>query len=230
MDVGRGRLPVCFEAEERSQPGVGELLQLVSGRQVLGVVRERTSAALHAPRTSQQVAQYQRAALSSAASQAQACGPAAAHHADASTAADGKQPEPSPHTAKGHECCSPHIASATSCDGVPKRRGLSLSRAEQKEQEQQQQEHVDMRQSTVLELVLEGDVVALGVRRPPDSAGVSRIEFFRDRTLIAAAHQDKLRRQGGQLEHVLMRAESPLVRHIYFTTKVQGAALLIILG
>ena len=35
-----GHLPECFEMEERTSPGVGDVLQLVSGRQLLGFVRE----------------------------------------------------------------------------------------------------------------------------------------------------------------------------------------------
>ena len=40
VDVGPGQLPECFEGEERTDPGIGDLLHLVSGRQLLGVVRE----------------------------------------------------------------------------------------------------------------------------------------------------------------------------------------------
>lgn len=41
VHVGTGELPEAFEGEERSVPGVGDVMQLVSGRQLLGVVRER---------------------------------------------------------------------------------------------------------------------------------------------------------------------------------------------
>ena len=41
MEVGRDELPEAFEAEERSVPGLGDLLHLVSGRTLLGSVRER---------------------------------------------------------------------------------------------------------------------------------------------------------------------------------------------
>ncbi len=41
MEVGRYELPEAFEAEERSVPGLGDLLHLVSGRTLLGSVRER---------------------------------------------------------------------------------------------------------------------------------------------------------------------------------------------
>lgn len=34
-------LPECFEAEERSVPDTADVLQLVSGRTLLGVVREQ---------------------------------------------------------------------------------------------------------------------------------------------------------------------------------------------
>ena len=39
--LAAGELPEAFEAEERSVAGVGELLHLVSGRHLLGCVRER---------------------------------------------------------------------------------------------------------------------------------------------------------------------------------------------
>lgn len=41
MNLGRGELPEAFEAEERSVPGLGDLLHIVSGRTLLGAVRER---------------------------------------------------------------------------------------------------------------------------------------------------------------------------------------------
>lgn len=41
LQVGAGELPEAFEGEERSVPGMGDVMQLVSGRQLLGVVRER---------------------------------------------------------------------------------------------------------------------------------------------------------------------------------------------
>lgn len=44
MDTGE--LPEAFEGEERTVAGVGDVLQLVSGRQLLGVVRERHDAKL----------------------------------------------------------------------------------------------------------------------------------------------------------------------------------------
>ena len=46
LDTAEGQLPPAFEAEERSWPGCGDLLQLVSGRTLLGVVRELSPAAL----------------------------------------------------------------------------------------------------------------------------------------------------------------------------------------
>lgn len=39
--MGRNELPEAFEAEERSVPGLGDLLHLVSGQTLLGSVRER---------------------------------------------------------------------------------------------------------------------------------------------------------------------------------------------
>ena len=44
MDTGE--LPEAFEGEERTVAGVGDVLHLVSGRQLLGVVRERHDAKL----------------------------------------------------------------------------------------------------------------------------------------------------------------------------------------
>lgn len=44
MDTGE--LPEAFEGEERTVAGVGDVLQLVSGRQLLGVVHERHDAKL----------------------------------------------------------------------------------------------------------------------------------------------------------------------------------------
>ncbi len=41
-----GELPEAFEGEERTVAGVGDVLQLVSGRQLLGVVHERHDAKL----------------------------------------------------------------------------------------------------------------------------------------------------------------------------------------
>ena len=41
LDLGEGQLPECFEADERSDPAAEDVLQLVSGRRVLGVVREQ---------------------------------------------------------------------------------------------------------------------------------------------------------------------------------------------
>ncbi len=41
VQLSTEELPEAFEGEERSVPGVGDVLQLVSGRQLLGVVRER---------------------------------------------------------------------------------------------------------------------------------------------------------------------------------------------
>lgn len=46
MQLNTGELPEAFEGEERSVPGCGDVLQLVSGRQLLGVVRERQDAQL----------------------------------------------------------------------------------------------------------------------------------------------------------------------------------------
>ena len=39
--MGTGELPEAFEGEERSVAGIGDVMHLVSGRQLLGVVRER---------------------------------------------------------------------------------------------------------------------------------------------------------------------------------------------
>ena len=44
VDVSFGELPEAFEGEERSALGVSDVLQLVSGRQLLGVVRQRQDA------------------------------------------------------------------------------------------------------------------------------------------------------------------------------------------
>ncbi|DBA75412.1 hypothetical protein WJX77_006042 [Trebouxia sp. C0004] len=44
--MNTGELPEAFEGEERTVAGVGDVLQLVSGRQLLGVVRERHDAKL----------------------------------------------------------------------------------------------------------------------------------------------------------------------------------------
>ena len=49
LELGRGQLPGAFEAEQRSLPGLGDLLHLVSGRTLLGVVRERITNRLGAP-------------------------------------------------------------------------------------------------------------------------------------------------------------------------------------
>ena len=46
VDMTGGHLPECFEMEERTSPGVGDVLQLVSGRQLLGFVRERSDGQL----------------------------------------------------------------------------------------------------------------------------------------------------------------------------------------
>ena len=46
VDLTGGHLPECFEMEERTSPGVGDVLQLVSGRQLLGFVRERSDGQL----------------------------------------------------------------------------------------------------------------------------------------------------------------------------------------
>ena len=46
LDGAEGELPPAFEAEERSWPGCGDLLQLVSGRTLLGYVRELSPTAL----------------------------------------------------------------------------------------------------------------------------------------------------------------------------------------
>ena len=46
LDQAEGELPPAFEAEERSWPGHGDVLQLVSGRTLLGVVRELSPVAL----------------------------------------------------------------------------------------------------------------------------------------------------------------------------------------
>ena len=46
LSLAPGELPAQFEGEERSQPGLGDLLQLVSGRTLLGCVRVRQSALL----------------------------------------------------------------------------------------------------------------------------------------------------------------------------------------
>lgn len=51
MQLSEGQLPEAFEGEERSVAGVGDVLQLVSGRQLLGVVRERQDAFLPGPIT-----------------------------------------------------------------------------------------------------------------------------------------------------------------------------------
>ena len=41
LQVGAFELPECFEAEERSAPDTDDVLQLVSGRTLLGIVREQ---------------------------------------------------------------------------------------------------------------------------------------------------------------------------------------------
>ena len=46
VHLSSGQLPEAFEGEERSVAGVGDVLQLVSGRQLLGLVRERQDAQL----------------------------------------------------------------------------------------------------------------------------------------------------------------------------------------
>ncbi len=47
LSLGRGELPEAFEAEERTVPGLGDLLHLVSGRTLIGVVRERSTDRLY---------------------------------------------------------------------------------------------------------------------------------------------------------------------------------------
>lgn len=49
LNLGKGQLPEAFEAEERSVPGLGDLLHIVSGRTLLGIVRERSSDRLSDP-------------------------------------------------------------------------------------------------------------------------------------------------------------------------------------
>ena len=49
LEVGRNELPEAFEAEERSLPGLGDLLHLVSGQTMLGSVRERHAQNLGSP-------------------------------------------------------------------------------------------------------------------------------------------------------------------------------------
>ena len=51
VQLSTGQLPEAFEGEERTVAGVGDVLQLVSGRQLLGVVRERHDARLPGPTT-----------------------------------------------------------------------------------------------------------------------------------------------------------------------------------
>ena len=46
LELNAEELPEAFEGEERSMPGVADVLQLISGRQLLGVVRERQDAHL----------------------------------------------------------------------------------------------------------------------------------------------------------------------------------------
>lgn len=46
VQLSMGQLPEAFEGEERTVAGMGDVLQLVSGRQLLGVVRERQDARL----------------------------------------------------------------------------------------------------------------------------------------------------------------------------------------
>lgn len=41
LDLRDGELPECFEADERSDVKTEDILQLVSGRTLLGFVRER---------------------------------------------------------------------------------------------------------------------------------------------------------------------------------------------
>ena len=51
VQLNTGELPEAFEGEERTFAGVGDVLQLVSGRQLLGVVRERRDAKLQGDTT-----------------------------------------------------------------------------------------------------------------------------------------------------------------------------------
>lgn len=53
LTLNPGDLPAQFEGEERSQPGLGDLLQLVSGRTLLGRVQVRQSALLQGGLTQQ---------------------------------------------------------------------------------------------------------------------------------------------------------------------------------
>ena len=42
LELEEGHLPECFEADERSDPTAEDVLQLVSGRTLLGSVRQRS--------------------------------------------------------------------------------------------------------------------------------------------------------------------------------------------
>ena len=84
--MGRGQLPPAFEAEERTLPDLGDLLHLVSGLTLLGVVRERPTHALPGAEPSEAAPGGRLHAYSSA---ARVPGPEAARAADSSSSMPG---------------------------------------------------------------------------------------------------------------------------------------------
>ncbi|KAK9844451.1 hypothetical protein WJX74_002691 [Apatococcus lobatus] len=199
LDVNMFELPECFEAEERSVPDTGDVLQLVSGRTLLGVVREQQIHYLDG--SSQMFATHDSpASLTDAASALSSAGVSAA---DTSTSAS-KPPAalqrwPSSDKRRSSHCTKPGTAS---------RQRLGSIRQQEK----------------VLELVMDGQVVAKGLqRRKQGRKDMMRVIDIYDAEGRLLSHERAgsakgLRQRSVQRCHEVLRWTTPMVRHLRFVS------------
>lgn len=225
VDVSFGELPEAFEGEERSVPGVSDVLQLVSGRQLLGVVRQRQDA--HLTGAAGRIGQEHLRHLDSGArpSQQSSCHPSCSHSSSASADSDLASQQLQSEASQAAAAISPvlelvlrgqPIAVALKQRNQPKQ-GLSTEPTSASDHSAQQHRQRQA-QSNAEQSSAEGNESGCNSAEPWTCI------YAMDGSVLAAAHEDKLYKNGaaGPHTHTILSGQTPLVRHLHIVSNPQG--------
>ncbi|KAL4420845.1 hypothetical protein ABPG75_010501 [Micractinium tetrahymenae] len=172
-ELGAGWLPDAFEADERATQDCPDLLQLVSGRQVLGVVRERRAELL--PRAQAAAAgelaeswAAEAAALPAGAQGQQGSGPAVQAAGDCGGAGE-REAQQAHQAAAQTDCVDHHTQQQGAAETGQQEQPAAGQRAQQVQQAAQQAQQAQQaeREPDYLDLYVGGQLVATAVRRFP---------------------------------------------------------------
>ncbi|KAL4451255.1 hypothetical protein ABPG77_009327 [Micractinium sp. CCAP 211/92] len=152
-ELDAGWLPDAFEADERATCDCPDLLQLVSGRQVLGAVRERRAELL---------ARAHAAAAAELGGSGEAAAPAALPAGAAERMLDDRG------GAVEQDCCQQQLAAP--CRAEQAQTTGQQQQAQREQRETQHGQH-EQREPDVLDLYVGGRLVATAVRRFPRDRG-----------------------------------------------------------